>query len=62
MATIPSGTMLTLLRILLSTAFSCLQAPRDMAVENMAPRQQLAILMRTSPKLGIKVAERTVQR
>jgi transposase InsO family protein len=51
--------MLTLLRILLSTAFSSLQTPRDLAVENLALRQQLAILMRTSPRPRLTAVERS---
>ena len=51
--------MLTMLRILLATALSSLQTTPELAVENLALRQQLAILMRTSPRPKLIAVERS---
>ncbi len=42
--------MLTLLRTLLTTAASVLKSRRDLALENLALRQQLAMFKRSRPR------------
>jgi len=62
MAAIPSATPPTLLRILLSTAFSTLRAPRDLAAENTALRQHLAILTHLDRHVCNRVRQGDVRR
>jgi hypothetical protein len=51
--------MLKMLQSMFATMLSCLQTREELAVENLALHQQLAILKRTAPRSRLSNAERS---
>jgi hypothetical protein len=51
--------MLTMLQALFATTLSSFKTQEELAIENLALRQQLAILKRASPKPRLTAAERS---